>query len=91
MTPSPLPPRPQTEAVILEEVLIWGATCSSASRIPPRLASSVPRTKTDLLLLTLRRRASIIAPSLGLPWDSINHAGLDLLRADTLLSSPLHS
>lgn len=29
--------------------------------------------RTDLLLLTLRRRASIIIPSLGLPWVSINH------------------
>lgn len=34
--------------------------------------------RTDLLLLTLRRGASIIIPSLGLPWVAINHAHLNL-------------
>lgn len=34
--------------------------------------------QTDLLLLTLQERASIIIPSLGLPWVSINHVCLNL-------------
>lgn len=34
--------------------------------------------RADLLLLTLRRGASIIIPSPGLPWVAINHAHLNL-------------
>lgn len=78
MTPSPLPHRPQTENCNLRRSANLGSNVqgSIADSSPVCLLGALHR--TDLLLLTLRRGASIIIPSLGLPWVAINHAHLNL-------------
>lgn len=86
MTPS-LPHRPQTQPVILEEVLICGATGCEASRIPPRLLSPVPCAEPICFFSRCREERQLSFQVSACPGDRKSHAARPSRAAVLLLPS----